>query len=68
MAHSNILSRYDTEHNKWIEHEKFDVSQSNDNRLNETQRKIESLIQGKVLCVFSTESIEEGKFNMGVLF
>ena len=68
MAHQNIISYYDTDTERWIEHLdcKFNEEESNspDHQISEVEKRMRNM----VLNVFSHEAEEGGVYKVGVLF
>ena len=68
VAHQNIISYYDTDKERWIEHLecKFNEEESNgpDHQISEVEKRMRHI----VLNVFSHETEKDGVYKVGVLF
>ena len=65
VAHSNILSCFDTEKKKWICHQKFEIGKDDEDF---EQRSLAFQMRKKVIKVFRYEVEDETDFEIGILF
>ena len=65
VAHSNILSCFDTFRKKWICHQKFEVGKDDEDF---EHRSLSYQMRKKVIKVFRYEASDDANFAIGLLF